>query len=179
MRKIGIVFGCFIPMHKGHLKLIDRALKENDHLLLGICGYDEDRGKGFLSFKERQMLIRDKFKDNPRVTLSVVDDKKIGLTGKFDKKAWEDWSTEFFTNAGVDPYDEDIEFTWYTGDPSYMTVLEDVFPAHSFVLIARDGMSGTKIRINLEENESDVDPLFLEYIYLKEFIEEMEETDET
>ena len=36
--KIGIVFGCFIPLHQGHEYLIDCAIKENDKIIIGVCG---------------------------------------------------------------------------------------------------------------------------------------------
>ena len=39
--KVGLVFGCFIPMHKGHLYMIDKALEENDRIVLGVCGFDD------------------------------------------------------------------------------------------------------------------------------------------
>ena len=62
MDKVGVVFGCFIPLQKGHLSLIDKALK-NDKVIIGVCGYDLDRGKDFIPFKDRIELIKEIFKD--------------------------------------------------------------------------------------------------------------------
>ena len=56
--KIGIVFGCFIPLHQGHLSLINKAIQENDKVIIGVCGFDDDRGKDFISFKTRIELIK-------------------------------------------------------------------------------------------------------------------------
>ncbi|MBP3824563.1 MAG: adenylyltransferase/cytidyltransferase family protein, partial [Butyrivibrio sp.] len=53
MDNIGIVFGCFIPFHKGHESLVKRALDENDRMIIAVCGYQEDRGKDFLPFTVR------------------------------------------------------------------------------------------------------------------------------
>lgn len=39
---IGITFGCFIPLHKGHLSMIDRSIKENQLTIIGVCGFDND-----------------------------------------------------------------------------------------------------------------------------------------
>lgn len=61
MQKIGIVFGCFIPMHKGHESLIKRALSENDGMIIGVCGYRADRGRDFLDFEARFKLVTDMF----------------------------------------------------------------------------------------------------------------------
>ena len=136
--KVGIVFGCFIPMHKGHQYMIETALRENDRVALGICGYDADRGKDFIPFKDRQTIIKDKYANDNRFLLSVVDDKKIGLEGKFDENAWRIWGAEFFKNAHLDPNDSDIVFTWYTGEQRYIDELQKVYPNHIFVLLNRN-----------------------------------------
>ena len=101
MERVGIAFGCFIPFHAGHQRMIDVALNENDKLLLGVCGKDTDRGQAYIPFKDRQKLIQEKFGDDPDITISVVDDDKIGLTGKFDVEAWKTWADEFFINAKI------------------------------------------------------------------------------
>lgn len=161
---VGIVFGCFIPLHRGHLNIIERALKENDMVIIGICGYAEDRGKDFLPFAERQRLMQNRFGDNEKVILSVVDDRKIGLTGKFDEEAWKIWSKEFFTNAKIDPEDDQYNFTWYTGDKRYVDTLYTVFPKHSFFLQARGELSGTLIRQDYRKYKNLIDEDFYEYL---------------
>ena len=165
--KIGLVFGCFIPMHVGHNFMIRRARTENDKIILGICGYDDDRGKDFIDFQTRQRIIQNKYKTDENIILSVVDDKKIGLTGKFDEEAWKTWSDEYFTNAGIDPNDKTVEFTWYTGDKQYIDELAKIFPSHKFVLLDKRAyrISGTEIRDNLKGNLTKIDRDFLKYIY--------------
>ena len=45
IKNIGICFGGYCPMHKGHLDLIMKAKKENDLCYVVVCGYtDEPRG---------------------------------------------------------------------------------------------------------------------------------------
>lgn len=163
--KIGIVFGCFIPLHKGHNYMIQEALSENDKVLLGICGFDDDRGKDFLPFKIRQNLIKDKFAENNKVILSVVDDKKIGLTGKFDEISWKIWGDELFSGTHLNPNDENT-YTWYTGEDFYIEKLKCVYPNHKFTLLDRNllDISGTKIRNDLENNKKYIDKIFLDYL---------------
>ena len=164
--KIGIVFGCFIPLHQGHLSLINKAIQENDKVIIGVCGFDDDRGKDFISFKTRIELIKTKYKDNPNITVVSVDDKNIGLTGKFDISSWKIWSNELFHNANIQSNTEHI--TWYTGEQSYVDKLQEIYPKHNFCLVNRNkiNISGTKIRENPTKYKEYIDKDF--YTYLRE-----------
>ena len=163
--KIGIYFGCFIPLHIGHIKLINQALEENEKVILGICGYKDDRGKDFVPFNDRINLITKEYNDNSRIILSIVDDKKIGLTGKFDEISWKIWADEFFTNANMNPNDTNV-YTWYTGEPNYIEELSKVFPNHKFKLIDRQicRVSGTEIRKNPDKHIKEISPRYVEYL---------------
>ena len=168
MDKVGIVFGCFIPLHKGHLSLIDKAL-ENDKVIIGVCGYDLDRGKDFIPFKDRIELIKEIFKD---LTIDVVsvDDHKIGLTGKFDLESWKIWCNELFKNADLNPLENEI--TWYLGEQSYLKMLKKIYPKHTFKLVERTviPVSGTMIRENPKENIKEIHPVFIKYLKEKKII---------
>lgn len=168
MDKVGIVFGCFIPLHKGHLSLIDKAL-ENDKVIIGVCGYDLDRGKDFIPFKDRIELIKEIFKDN-KFKVSVVDDHKIGLTGKFDLESWKVWCNELFKNADLDPLENEI--TWYLGEQSYLEMLKKIYPKHTFKFVERTiiPVSGTMIRENPKENIKEIHPVFIKYLKEKNII---------
>lgn len=165
MDKVGIVFGCFIPLHKGHLSLIDKA-KENDKVIIGVCGYDSDRGKDFIPFKDRIELIQEIFKD---LTVVSVDDHKIGLTGKFDLESWKVWCNELFKNADLDP---NVDITWYLGEQSYLEMLKKIYPKHTFEFVERTviPVSGTMIRENPKENIEEIHPVFVEYLKEKNII---------
>lgn len=166
MDKVGIVFGCFIPLHKGHLSLIDKALKD-DRVIIGVCGYDLDRGKDFIPFKDRIELIKEIFKD---LTVVSVDDHKIGLTGKFDLESWKLWCNELFKNADLDPLENEI--TWYLGEQSYLDMLKKIYPKHTFELVERTviPVSGTMIRENPKENIKEIHPVFKKYLKEKNII---------
>ena len=161
---IGIVFGCFIPLHNGHKKLINQALSECDKVIIAACGYDDDRGKDYIPFRDRIKLMQEKYKDYSNVTIVSVDDKKIGLTGKFDDEAWTLWSKELFDQAKIDPNCGQT-FIWYMGETSYRDKLLKLYPKyHSFIVVERDGMSGTKIRENSYKNINIIDTDFLNYL---------------
>jgi len=164
--KVGIVFGCFIPLHKGHLSLVDKALK-NDKVIIGVCGYDLDRGKDFIPFKDRVELIKEIFND---LTVVSVDDHKIGLTGKFDLESWKVWCNELFKNADLDPLENEI--AWYLGEQSYLEMLKTIYPKHTFELVERAviPVSGTMIRENPKENIKEIHPVFIEYLKEKNII---------
>lgn len=161
---IGIVFGCFIPMHAGHKKLIDRAMQECDEIIIAVCGYDDDRGKDFIPFKDRVKLVKNIYADNDRVKVVKLDDKKMGLTGTFSKEAWTIWGTELFKQAKLDPNNGQI-YVWYTGEKSYITKLKQIYKKHHcFILVERDGVSGTKIRANLRQSTDLIDETFSKYL---------------
>lgn len=160
----GIMFGCFIPLHQGHIALINRAIKENDKVILGVCGYDDDRGKDFIPFRTRFELVKNKFKNNPNVTVVLMDDKKMGLTGTFSTEAWTIWGKELFEQAKVDP--NVGNFTWYTGEANYAEKLKEVYPNHRVIYVPReeDGLSGTKIRNNPKKYAGFIDQDFSNYL---------------
>ncbi len=172
--KVGLAFGCYIPFHMGHLLMVTQAETENDEVILGVCGYDGDRGENFIPFKDRQALMKKRYAHKSNITVSVVDDHKIGLTGTFSKDAWKIWADEFFGNAGYDPYDETKEYTWYTGEASYIEKLNELFPNHKFVKLDRHviNISGTAIRENPKENETYIMEEFKEYLRNKNILEE-------
>ena len=164
MEKIGIVFGCFIPLHKGHESLIERVLSENDSMIIAVCGYQQDRGKDFLPFTMRYKLVKEIFRDNPRVIVGLIDDKKIGLDGTFTHENWVAWGKELFLSAGIEP--DSAEFTWYTGEPPYVEKLQPIYPDHKFVLVDRTVIkaSGTQIRNNPQVHLGDINFVFEQYL---------------
>ena len=161
--KIGIVFGCFIPLHQGHEYLIDCAIKENDKIIIGVCGKDTDRGQYFIPFKDRIALMR-KIYNNPNITISVIDDAKLQLDGTFTYNNWRIWANELFTNANYNPNDN--QYTWYMGEPSYYEKLKMIYPKHIFKVFDRtiNTISGTKIRENPNKYNNYINKYFREYL---------------
>ena len=171
MEKIGVVFGCFIPLHRGHLKLIEDALRENDIIILGICGSTNDRGKDFITFSDRCHLLWEKYKNNPRVYLVELDDDEIGLTGKFDIPSWSMWARALFDGFQEESGWEDYEilnaqFTWYTGELNYVEKLSEILRDDNFKYYGRQAtpISGTKIRGDYKRYRCCVDEDFRKYL---------------
>ena len=163
--RIGLYFGCFIPLHTGHLAAIQKASCENDRVLLGVCGYDTDRGQNFIPFKERIKLIRKKYRNEDSIIVTEIDDHKIGLTGTFSIDAWKIWCKEYF-KVYFDPFDDSKEYTWYMGEQSYIDKIRTIYPHHNFVLLDRSDIqiSGTMIRENPNQYRHMIDESFLQYL---------------
>lgn len=168
MERIGIVFGCFIPLHKGHKHLIEEAIKDNDKVIIAVCGYESDRGKDFIPYSVRLNLMKNKYKDDKNIFVVGVDDKKIELTGKFDNASWKIWADELFYQYSLCPrYSYKVsEFTWYTGELSYVRALSNIYVRDNFKLFGRKkiDISGTKIRENYKNYLNYIDEDFREYL---------------
>lgn len=141
---IGIVFGCFCPMHQGHLDLINRAKKENDRCVVICCGYDNDRGKDFLELDLRFRLVKELFSNDSLVDVLKINDTEIGIDKNWAVDNWDPWLNEVkrllkTINLG------DKQFKFYVSEPNYKDELE-LFGAE-VVLCNRDlNISGTMIR---------------------------------
>lgn len=162
---VGITFGCFIPMHTGHMDLILRSRTCHDYTIVAVCGYDRDRGIDFIPFRKRIALTKQVFERMPDVTVVPVDDHKIGLTGTFSVDAWKVWCAELFAQCQRSPYDP-VLYHWYSGEGSYLEKIRMIYPEHIFHQIDRsiNPISGTKIRENWKQHQKDIQPLFLEYL---------------
>ena len=164
--KIGIVLGCFIPMHVGHIQLFEKSFKENDKTIIAVSGKDDDRGQDFIPFRDRYKLINEIYGNDDRAIIVLVDDNKLKLDGSFSYENWCIWANEMFTQAGLDPNDPDITYTWYVGEPSYERNLAHKYRHHKFQLIDRSRipLSGTEIRNNVEKYRQFIHPKYIDYL---------------
>ena len=165
MEKVGIVFGCFIPLHDGHKHLIEEALRENDKVIIAVCGYDSDRGKDFIPFSDRFKLMYFKYIAFDNVYVTSVNDHAIGLTGKFDTHSWKLWIETLLGTIPSDFYDT-AEITWYTGELSYIEKMSEIRTRDNFKYYGRQSIpvSGTMIREHYSELKKYVDKDFREYL---------------
>ena len=65
MEKIAVYAGSFCPFTKGHEDIVAKALPLFDKIIIGI-GYNPDK-KDVFSEIERQMWVKNIYKDNPKI----------------------------------------------------------------------------------------------------------------
>ena len=124
--KVGITFGGYCPMHKGHLDLIMRAKKENDICYVVVCGYDnEPRADEIgLTLKRRFSLVKQMFKDDEQIRVLMVNDTELGIDESMSESNWDIWLkcvARQIVQNGTSAYD--IVFTWYVGEDAYIQAL--------------------------------------------------------
>jgi HTH-type transcriptional repressor of NAD biosynthesis genes len=68
--KRGLVIGKFMPLHKGHIALIDFAASHSDEVIVSMSYTDNDRINPWL----RLNWIKEQFSNNPRVKVHTIKD---------------------------------------------------------------------------------------------------------
>lgn len=143
---IGVVFGCFCPMHQGHLDIINRAKKENDRCVVICCGYDNDRGSGFLELDLRYRLVKALFANDSLVDVLKINDTEIGIDKNWSVENWRPWLNEVhkqLTMIGLG----DKKIKIYVSEANYKEELDGF--DEDVILCNRDrNISGTMIREN-------------------------------
>ena len=77
--------GSFDPIHYGHMQIVERALKIFDEVYIAVLvNFEKERaGNILLSIHERVKIIRESYKDNPRV--KVVHSHRLNAIDLFYK----------------------------------------------------------------------------------------------
>lgn len=123
--KVGITFGGYCPMHQGHLDLIMKAKKENDVCFVVVCGYDnEPRADEIgLTLKRRFSLVKQMFKNDEQIRVIMVNDTELGIDESMSDSNWDIWLDYVESQMNIEWGDIDYEFTWYVGEPHYVSAL--------------------------------------------------------
>lgn len=122
--RVGIAFGCYCPLHQGHLDVIMRAKKENDLTFVFVCGYDNDRGGDALPLIKRYRIIANYLKDDC-VVVGKIDDTQLGLDESMSDSNWKIWVDE--ARSQMEQYlvgESEVQYTWYVSEPEYKTAIE-------------------------------------------------------
>lgn len=140
---IGICFGGYCPLHRGHLEAIMKAKKQCDKAFVIVCGYDgEPRGKELgLDLNKRYKLINQFFKNDEQITVLKVNDTKLGLDESMSLSNWRIWANEVIRQ--INPTDCNIMF--YVGEEKYIESLNAIGFKTTFVP-RENGISGTLLR---------------------------------
>ena len=148
--RVGVVFGSFAPLHRGHLDLIMRAKKENDGgCIVIVCGYDGDKGEPLMPHNKRYRYVREFFADDDLVAVYGINETEIGIDNY--PNGWNGWINEFKSiySRAVESPDETLR-VWYVGDENYYVDLTKRFHEKA-VLVNRlkiTPISATMIRQN-------------------------------
>ena len=164
MEKVAICFGGYCPLHQGHMDVIMKAKKENDHCIVIVCGYNnEPRGWEInLNLEERYNLIHNFFKNDEQIFVDYINDTKIGIDESMSDNNWRIWQKEvkhILGNAWIYPSEErKYEINWYVAEPYYKTciernnVLQEEYGEYAdvnVILVDKvNPVSGTQIRKN-------------------------------
>ena len=127
LKKISIVSGGFDPIHSGHIEYIKEAKKYGDYLIVALnsdAWLKKKKGKGFLSFKERKIILEN-IKDVDEV-IEFEDDEYGSATNALIKiKNLYPNSKLIFCNGGdrdkkntIEMSVQDIEFAFGVGGES-------------------------------------------------------------
>lgn len=155
-RQIGLIFGKFYPLHRGHIYLIEKAVSQVDelHVILG-CEQIRDLKLFENSHMPRQPQVKDRFywlqktfKNRHNIHIHILDEAGIASY----PNGWEDWSnrvktilqkyhvtpTVIFTS---EPQDVDNHARYYGCDVKVIDAKRDFI-----------NISATKIRQNPYQN---------------------------
>ena len=151
---IGICFGGYCPLHRGHLDLIMKSKKLNDITYVVVCGYDGDpRGESVgLSLIKRYRIIKN-FLEDELVKVVYINDTEIGLDESMSPDNWKIW-TKAVAYKISHTHDITIKYkdiTWYVAEEFYKEMLEGNCDFRCKVdLVDRtlNPVSGTKCREN-------------------------------
>lgn len=145
-KTLGVVFGTFAPMHRGHVNLIQQAKTENDGVVVIVSGYEGDRGHQIgLDLQKRFRYAREVFGNDELVKVVKLDEKGIARY----PDGWADWVNRVedeLTKSSLD----DTQFHFYVGEPEYKEELNERRPEYIVTLLDRQVLpiSATLIREN-------------------------------
>ena len=158
-KTVGMVLGCFAPLHKGHMELILKAKKENDLCYVIVCGYNGDKGEPLLPLRKRVRYVNETFRNDELVKVISVNDTELGIDQSMSKSNWGTWLA-CVLNQLEDNGDDKLVRTWYVGEPRYVDDLANW--NENAVLVNRQTLpiSATKIRNNPMKYWNYISPVF-------------------
>lgn len=151
MSKIGICFGGYCPMHRGHLDGIIRAKKENDKVFVIVCGYNNEPRAGNINMtlKERTAIVRKIFRNDEIIKVLTINDTELGIDESMSKDNWIVWQNKV-AELLYDTIKYKDEITWYLAEPFYKEMLEkyNILKAKVVLIDKVVPVSGSAIREN-------------------------------
>ena len=160
-KKVGIAFGCYAPMHQGHLDVIFKAKKECDAgVIVIVCGSDDDRGVSYnMPLIKRYQWIKEFFKNDSLVSVVMIDETHLDIAPY--PNGWDKW-LEYF-NTIYRQYNVKNR-VWYVGEVDYVSQLEKRGEEAVYLNREHNKISATEIRSNPYKYWNKIVPTF-RYIF--------------
>jgi len=147
--KIGICFGGYCPMHRGHLDGIMRAKKENDKVFVIVCGYNNEPRAGNINMtlKERTAIVRKIFRNDEIIKVLTINDSDLGIDESMSRENWIVWQNKV-AELLYNTIKYKDEITWYVAESFYKEMLEkyNILKANVTLIDKVVPVSGTVIR---------------------------------
>lgn len=148
---IGIVFGGYCPLHKGHMDVIMNAKKNNDKVILVVCGYDNEyRGIQLgADLSTREFEIKQFFKYDKIIKVISINDTHLGIDQSESLNNWKIWADTVFNKAQQLGFNKsEHNFTFYVSEMNYYINLHNKLGYNCVYNGKRLNVSGTEIRNN-------------------------------
>lgn len=152
MYKIGICFGGYCPMHRGHLDVIMKAKKQCDKVIVVVCGYDnEPRGEEIgLDLNKRYNLVKLFFKNDEQILVIKINDTKLGIDESMCENNWKIWTSEVTRKMHIvfpEIYklNSDYKITYYVAEKLYVDYLHKLGEYVEYIPRINP-ISGTQVR---------------------------------
>lgn len=170
---VGITFGGYCPMHRGHLDCIMKAKKENDICFVVVCGYkDEPRAEEIsMNLDERYKAVKEFFKGDEQIVVLKVNDTELGIDESMCDSNWKVWHNAVYTQ--MFPFVAELRkkmndmitcYKYYVAEASYQKKIGKNI-GYPCVLVPKTiDISGTKIRKNPLEYWDYIVPTYRPYL---------------
>lgn len=173
--KTGVMLARFQPIHNGHLQLIQKAVEENDQVLVIIGSIDKLNARNPIPWTIRREMVEDalaekfgaKYTDSMKILVYELPD----LSDESDNS--HDWG--FYLYSFIVSRTKEPNFTIYYSDG--FEIITSWFPGFllrnnvSLSLLARnaceDGISATKVRELILSDQLPKDGVVPECVYNK------------
>ena len=148
--KLGICFGGYCPLHRGHLDVIMRAKKECDRIVIVVCGYDnEPRADEIqMPLSVRYLAIKKNLQDEITDVI-LINDTELGLDESESLSNWKIWTSAVMDKIHklcLNFNKDDVYF--YVSEASYFDALHNHLGYNCICLKREICISGTDIRNN-------------------------------
>ena len=136
VKKLGVVFGTFAPMHTGHVSLITRAKRENDAVLVVVSGTNDETDRGTragLHLNRRFRYVREVFNNDELTRVVKLDETGIPTY----PNGWNHWLQ--LLHKLIHDNAEFPSLHFYVGEEEYVSKIDGYFSTRFSLAQRRSG----------------------------------------